>query len=170
MKLWQKDWVYRFGIMILVAVVWFGIKLIERGFGQILSLWPGFLITILLWIVGYQLGWVLVKMDKFMGKLLKGNNSITNLTSQWDMGIRNVVTMGAMAILGVWLVTSSGSYLAWGAVLGLQIRLLGELVRSVDYKKWYQVLNRDFEEREHGLVKLVLVLVTLFQLLMVVQG
>jgi hypothetical protein len=65
------------------------------------------------------------------------------------MPIRNILTAVVVAGLGLWVVSSSGSWIAMGMVLSLNTRLFTELVTTTDRKKWYWVFARDFSDAEH---------------------
>ena len=69
--------------------------------------------------------------------------------------VSNILTGFVVAIVGIWVVTSSGSMLASGVVLGLGVRLLVAFWRSADYSKWYWLFARQFEQREHRLIRWV---------------
>lgn len=63
--------------------------------------------------------------------------------------IRNILTGTVMMGVGLWVISSSRSWLGWGVVLGLNTRLFAELVGEVNWKKWYWVFDREFHETEH---------------------
>ena len=68
------------------------------------------------------------------------------------MPVHNVLTGLIVAILGVWVVSSSGNILAMGVVLGLSVRLFIGLLMEKDFDKWYWIFARKFTERENKIV------------------
>lgn len=69
--------------------------------------------------------------------------------------VHNVLTGLIVAVVGIWTITSSGSLLASGVVLGLGTRLLFTFWQEKDYAKWYWIFARQFTLREHNLIKWV---------------
>ena len=59
--------------------------------------------------------------------------------------IRNILTALIVAVLGMWVVSSVGSMLASGVVVGLGVRLFTEFLSSAEDKKnWFWVFAREF--------------------------
>ena len=71
------------------------------------------------------------------------------------MPVRNVLTGLIVAVMAVWVVTSSGSTIASGVAVGLSVRLLLEFWQASDWKKWYWLFAREFSSKENTLVKWV---------------
>lgn len=72
-----------------------------------------------------------------------------------NLPIHNILTGLVVAAVGVWVVTSSGSLIASGAVLGLTARLfIGALVEK-NYQKWYWMFAKQFSATEHKTVMVV---------------
>lgn len=59
--------------------------------------------------------------------------------------ISNMLTGLIVAVLGVWVVTSSGSLLASGVVVGLEIKLYTDFILDSDKKKWYWMFAKEVE-------------------------
>lgn len=169
MKMVSKKWLFRWVFLIVISLVWVLFRLSGIGFSRVLDLWPGFVITLSMWIVGWQFGWLLGDLDKFIGKFFKGNVAITEFMLQWQTGIKNILAVGVLVILGVWMITSNGSFIAWGVVMGIQVRLWYEILLTTDYKKWYLQISREFSMQEHNLVKVVFLIAILFQILLIVR-
>lgn len=69
-----------------------------------------------------------------------------------NLPIHNVLTGLVVAALGVWVVSSSGSLVASGAVLGLTTRLFIGAMAEKNYQKWYWMFAREFRMAEHRMV------------------
>lgn len=61
--------------------------------------------------------------------------------------VHNVLTAVIVAVLGIWVVSSAGSLLASGVVVGLGVRLFTEFL-SGDKNKWFWVFAREFSVEE----------------------
>ncbi len=81
-----------------------------------------------------------------------------NWRSAWDLlrrtagertklPIHNILTGLVVAVLGLWVVSSAGSLLASGVVVGLGVRLFTEFL-SGDKKNWFWVFAREFSVGE----------------------
>ncbi len=57
--------------------------------------------------------------------------------------VHNILTAMVVAVLGVWVVSSAGSMLASGVVVGLGVRLFTEFLAG-DKKNWFWVFAREF--------------------------
>ena len=81
--------------------------------------------------------------------------------------IHNVLTGVVVAVMGVWIVSSAGSALAFGVVVGLGIKLFVEFLFG-DKKNWFWVFAREFtvgEVRVVGGIWGLLVLISLIGLI-----
>lgn len=150
-----------------------------------------FWLGLALLVVGWVIGWWLCEIDHVMYAYACDPNSPTcsmvrtyiknrQWRAAWEalektsgerfkLPIRNILTMLVVAGVGVWVVTSSGSLLGSGVVLGLGGRLLLELAMEVDYKKWYWVFARQFALVEHRGLLAALVVAYLYQIFIVVR-
>ncbi len=153
-----------------VAVVWLVRGVTGVEFSNLGQLWPRPVMLIILWLAGWQLGVMLADGDKYLRGVLKGNSRVSEFLGQWSEGVRNVLTQLVLMILGYWLISSSGSYLAWGVVMGLQIRLLIEMATASDWTKWYTMTGREFNQREHRGMVLGMGGLILGQLLLAMRG
>jgi len=72
-----------------------------------------------------------------------------------NLPIHNILTGLVVAAVGVWVVTSSGSLIASGAVLGLTTRLFIGALMEKNYQKWYWMFAREFTATEHKTVMAV---------------
>lgn len=130
-----------------------------------------------LFVVGWGLGHLLADLDHLFYayacnpqelSCLRVKNEIANKRwrSAWAMlqatsgerkqlPVHNVLTGLIVAMLGIWTVTSSGSLIASGAVLGLGVRLILDFWQTDDYHKWYWIFAREFSPRENTIVRWV---------------
>lgn len=77
---------------------------------------------------------------------------VTTRGERQNLPIHNILTGLVVAAVGVWVVSSSGSLIASGAVLGLSVRLfIGALVEK-NYQKWYWMFAREFGVAEHRVI------------------
>lgn len=65
------------------------------------------------------------------------------------MPVRNMLTVAVILGMGIWIISSNPSFLAMGVLLGMTTRLLGEILAEKNYKKWYWLFAREFNETEH---------------------
>ncbi|OGC92449.1 hypothetical protein A3D85_00735 [Candidatus Amesbacteria bacterium RIFCSPHIGHO2_02_FULL_47_9] len=72
-----------------------------------------------------------------------------------NLPVHNILTGLAVAVAGVWVVSSSGSPLAMGAVLGVTTRMFIGAVIEKNYMRWYWIFAREFSRREHQVVMAV---------------
>lgn len=136
--------------------------------------------------IGWILGYLLAELDHVLYAFVCNPHELTcqrvkshvnqkNWKAAWmllqetikertQLSIHNVVTGLILAILGIWVVSSSGSLLASGAVLGLGIRLLTQLIWETDYHKWYWLFRRKFSPVENRIVQIVWSALLLLQL------
>ncbi len=123
-----------------------------------------------LFFIGWLLGFALADLNRYAIRFFPKNSSLTDLWSQWHETVRSVVTIVVLAILGLWLTSSSSSQLGWGAILGLQFRLLAELISSRDYSSWYRLIDRPISRREHQGLVLIWAAVLLIQIVFIFRG
>ena len=69
--------------------------------------------------------------------------------------VHNTLTGLVVAVLGIWVITSSGSILASGVALGLTTRLFIGLLLEKDFNKWYWVFAKKFTDKENRIVLMV---------------
>jgi len=127
--------------------------------------------------VGWGIGYLLADVDHLFYALvcnpqelscMRVKNELANHRwhSAWQMlrstagertrmPIHNVLTGLIVAVMAIWTVTSSGSLLASGVAIGLNVRLLIEFWRSADYTKWYWLIARPITAGENKIVKWV---------------
>lgn len=160
----------RYGVGALVSLVWLLTAILKLGINRWQLLWPEPVISVVLILIGLQIGWLILEVDKLLGSFFKGNTQATEFLLQWKVGMQNVVTMAVLAVLGFWLISSSNSVLAWGVVIGVQARLLIEFLATNQYKKWYELIGRSFDDRENMGVKVGFGLLFLIQLLFLIRG
>ena len=65
--------------------------------------------------------------------------------------IHNILTGLVVAVLGLWVVSSVGSALASGVVVGLGVRLFTDFL-SGDKKNWFWVFAREFGKSEINII------------------
>jgi len=136
------------------------------GLGAVMWLWD--LLLVAGWFIGYI---ILAEADHIFYALMCNPHELTcsrvraevdkkNWKLAWRMlqetkpernrlPIRNMLSVIVLAGLGLWVVSSSGSGLAVGAVLGLGVRLFKEALVEPDYKRWYWIFAREFSPQEH---------------------
>ncbi len=146
-KIVESVWVWK--IVPLVAILGFRVwgQWSRNGTGGIEYWEMGLLVG------GWILGWMLPVLEKQpkMAKYFQGGAG---------SAVENVLTASALSILGLWLVSSSSSFLAIGLVVGLSVSLYHRLfVDNVD--KWFWVFARSFSATEKR-VFVILWGVTLF--------
>lgn len=127
--------------------------------------------------VGWVMGYLLAEVDHLFYALvcnpqelscMRVKNELENhrWRSAWQMlkssagertrlPVRNVLTGLIVAVMAIWVVTSSGSMIASGVAVGLGVRLLLEFWQASDYKRWYWIFAREFGAKEHNLIKWV---------------
>jgi hypothetical protein len=94
------------------------------------------------------------------------------MTTKGERGklpIRNALTLGVVVVLGLWLLTSSPSWLGAGIALGLGTRLWVEMASERDYEKWYWVFDRRFALGDHRMVVIVLGIVLFAQFMLLLS-
>ena len=122
-----------------------------------------------LFVAGWVLGWNLVDLDQWV-KRAKLTGSWVGIFDQWKTQIRSIITIVVLVIMGVWLVSSSGSALGWGTVVGLQVRLLADMLQDTDFGSWYTAIARTFTKREHAGVLLAWTGLLLLQGFILLRG
>ncbi len=116
-------------------------------------------------VVGWAIGHVLAEVDQLFYVAMCNPQELTcqrirseisqrNFKNAWGLlqetrfernklPIHNVLTGVVVAVLGVWIVSSVGSALASGVVIGLGVRLFVEFLFG-DKKKWFWIFAREF--------------------------
>lgn len=69
-----------------------------------------------------------------------------------NLPVHNILTGLVVAAVGVWVVSSSGSLIASGVVLGLSTRLFIGALLEKNYQKWYWMFARGFSVAEHKVI------------------
>jgi hypothetical protein len=146
--------------------------------------------TDLLLVVGWLIGWGLAELDHLFYALVCDPKEVScqrvrreidlkRWKSAWGileatrgererLPVRNVLTVAVLAVTGVWLASSSASYVGWGMILGLSGRLFMEAVAEKNYQKWYWVFKREFSKLEHRLFMTMWLLTLVYQLAVVI--
>ncbi len=170
-----------FGVLGLVLVVRLVREYVAVGIGGINYVGNAFLAVG--WILGYLLGeadhlfYALVCNPQELS-CMRVKEELTNQRwhSAWVMlkstssertrlPIHNILTTAVVALMGIWMVTSSGNLLASGLVVGLSVRLVWELWQASDWSKWYWIFAREFSVSEHKIIRGVLTALVVFQCL-----
>lgn len=154
---------------LLLVLIWSLRELARVGVQLFLSQSLPLVLQIGLFMAGWVLGWSLVNLDKWV-EGLRLSGAVGEAMSSWKSSIRTVVTLAVLVVLGFWLVTSSQSVLGWGTVLGIQARLLSELVTEQRVDAWYAVLARKVSSREHTGAVVVFVVLFVIQFLLLVNS
>lgn len=152
-------WIVR--ILVIVAVV--GIRLLFR------QDWLGDLWLVVGWIIGYGLAEVdhlfyvaVCNPQELTCQRVRQELGARSWKSAWDLlrrtagertrlPIHNVLTGVIVAGLGIWVVSSSGSLLASGVVVGLGVKLFTEYL-SGEKKGWFWLFSREFALGEQRVV------------------
>ncbi len=150
--------------------------------------WIGNLWLLLGWILGYILAeaddWFYVAVcspQELTCQRVRHEVASKNWRNAWGllkstMGERqklplhNIVTALVVMIAGIWLITSSGSLLAIGLVMGLGIRLYFDFLSSVNYQNWYWIFSRQFAPQENKTAKIIWGTLLSIQLFLLVRG
>lgn len=148
-------WIVR--ILVIVGVV--GVRLLFR------QDWLGNALLVVGWLVGYalaeadQLFYVVVcNPQELTCQRVRHEIDTRNWRNAWGilkstvaertrLPIHNILTAMVVAVLGVWVVSSAGSVLASGVVVGLGVRLFTEFLAG-DKKSWFWVFAREFSIEE----------------------
>lgn len=172
------DWKKAIGSGFLWKTVPIGLIFAVRVWGQwqdkmFSKLWFGDILLILGWIIG----WMVAEADHLFYAAMCNPQELTcqrvrseigkrDLKKAWVMleetkgersklPVRNLLTVFVMLGVGLWAVSSSGSPIAAGMVLGFSIKLYSEFLRDRNWDKWYWVFARKFSPAEHRVVKTV---------------
>ena len=146
--------------------------------------------TDLLLVLGWLIGWGLAELDHLFYALVcdpqevscqrvKREIDLKRWKSAWGilestkgerqkLPVRNVLTASVLAVTGVWIASSSASFVGLGMVLGLSGRLFMEAMAEKNYQKWYWVFKREFSRVEHRLFMAVWLLTLVYQVGVVV--
>ena len=143
--------------------------------------WTDFLL-----VVGWLIGWGLAELDHLFYALVcdpkevscqrvKREIDLKRWKSAWGilestkgerqrLPVRNVLTVAVLAVTGIWMASSSASFVGLGTVLGLSGRLFMEAMAEKKYQKWYWVFKREFSLTEHRLFMVVWFITLMYQL------
>ncbi|HJZ06176.1 hypothetical protein A2634_01890 [Candidatus Amesbacteria bacterium RIFCSPHIGHO2_01_FULL_48_32] len=161
----------KFGMRSIALLV----LMIARGLSakyKVLSL--GFFLNNLVLFVGWAIGYFLSDLDDWYYALITRPHELDSQrvvgllkTGKWrearemvmvtrssreKLPVHNILTGLVVGIVGWWVISSSGSFLGAGVVLGLSVRLWIGLVHETDYQKWYWVFARKFTATENRIV------------------
>jgi len=171
-------WILQLGLMVVVI----GVRLFVKQ-DWIGNLWLG-----IGWLGGYFLAeaddWFYVAVcspQELTCQRVRHEISVRNWRNAWGLlkstsaerqklPLHNIVTAVVVSLAGIWLITSSGSFVAIGLVLGLGIRLFADFLTTINYKSWYWIFSRQFEAQENKIAKIVWGILLSIQLLLLVRG
>lgn len=156
---WEK-WVWRvgpIGVIVGIGIFTDWLALGIRGVKWLDYLWLS---------VGWIAGWVTVDADKY----LAGVKGMEKWMAEWSRAVRNALTAVILAILGLWLASSSNSLFASSLVFGMSVRLFSEFVYTKDYRGWYWIIAREISEREHRIFKIIWGALLVLNWLFLVRG
>ncbi len=167
----KKEQILNWVVLIILVAVRTLRQHLATGLGEINWLGNGLLVVG--WVIGHGLG----ELDHVFYALMcnpqelsctrvRGEIANRRWRSAWRMlketeaertrlPVHNVLTGLIVAVMAIWVVTSSGSMLASGVALGLSVRLLLEFWSAADYGKWYWLFARQFSPKEHDVIKWV---------------
>lgn len=143
----------------------------------------------LLTIGGLGLGWVLLSIEKvfyicqnshelhcvrFTSKLISRNfKEAWQMLKETQVGdkspIRNILTMGILGILGIWGILSLGNKFVPALIVGLYARMVWLLWNDINWQKWYWLFAREFEIKEHQIIRYILSFILIMQLFLLVR-
>lgn len=144
-------------------------------------------------VLGWMIGWLMIEIDDIFYVYSSNTQELTsqrvrqmiqtkNYRGAWNllqstrgeritrMPVRNVLTLMVVAAVGVWIVTSNGSPLGSGVVMGLGTRLLSEFLAENDKSKWFWIFARDFSHNEKTWITVGCTAALIWQALMTVRG
>jgi len=148
------------------------------------------LIINILWILaGLTLGWMLLSIEKIFyicqnSHELHCTRFISKLTSRnfreaWQMlretqvgensPIRNILTVFVLGILGIWGITSMGNRFVPALVVGLYARMIWLLWTDQAWQKWYWIITREFETKEHQIIRSILSFILILQVFFLIR-
>ena len=170
-----------------------GIILVGRIIGQYNSVdWLSIVVDKLFFVVGWGIGYLLAEADDMFYATVCSPQELTcqrvksemtqrNWKNAWGilkstkgertkLPIKNMLTAYVIAIVGVWVATSSRSVLAGGIVLSLGVRLFIDAIKERDFTKWYWVFARPFSMKEHRILMGVWGLLLAVQFFVLLRG
>ena len=148
--------------------------------------------TDLLLVLGWILGWMLAEVDQVFYALtcdpaeatcqrVKREMTLKRWKSAWkileetqrerrERPVRNMLTVGVLLVMGIWMATSSASFVGMGMVLGLTGRLYIEAWEGKNYSGWYWVFKREFTSGEHRIFMTIWGVLLFFLTVIIVKG
>ncbi len=147
------------------------------------------IINILWTLTGLGLGWVMLSVEKvfyicqnshelhcvrFTSKLLSRNfKEAWQMLRETQVGdkspIRNVLTAFVIGVLGIWSLTSLGNKFVPALIAGLYARMIWLLWTDKAWQKWYWIFAREFEIKEHQIIRYIFSFILILQLLLLVR-
>jgi hypothetical protein len=144
-------------------------------------------------VLGWMIGWLLTEIDDYFYVYVSNPQELTSQRAKqylaakdfkglWNllqatrgertsrMPVRNALTLLVMTFVGIWIVTSNGSPLGSGVVLGLGTRLWSEFLTEKDKDKWFWIFSRVFTHGEQMWITVGTGLALIWQILMTVRG
>ncbi len=152
-QLWKR--MIQIGPILVVVVIGLIREFSRLGLWHIQGFRWELLLMYALFIIGGILGYFLVDLDEFLKKRRITNPQVGEILLQWKRSVRNVLTCAVIALCGIWVISSSGSALAWGLVFAMQLRLFSELLFAEDYAGWYWVISRQISRVENRIFLIV---------------
>lgn len=147
------------------------------------------IINYLLILIGLALGWVTLSIEKifyiyqnshelhcvrFTSKLISRNfKEAWQMLKETQAGdkspIRNILTMGILGVLGIWGILSLGNKFVPALIVGLYARMVWLLWIDINWQKWYWLFAREFEIKEHQIIRYILSFILIMQLFLLVR-
>lgn len=116
---------------------------------------------------GWVLGWMLPDLV-IRPEVTKRLPS--DLGTGMERAMWNVLTLGAVLLAGLWVISSGESPISSGLVTGLGLRLYSTMLTEADYKKWYWVFTREFSMHEHKMFMVLYGILLVFQFVFLIRG
>ncbi len=147
------------------------------------------IINYLIIVAGLALGWLLLSIEKvfyicqnshelhcvrFTSKLIARNfKEAWQMLRETQVGdnspIRNILTLGILGILGIWGILSLGNRFVPALIVGLYARMIWLLWTDKAWQKWYWLFAREFEIKEHQIIRYILSFILVLQLWLLVR-
>ena len=147
------------------------------------------ILNVFLTLAGLVLGWVMLSIEKvfyicqnshelhcvrFTSKLISRNfKEAWQMLKETQVGdkspIRNILTMGILGILGIWGILSLGNKFVPALIVGLYARMVWLLWIDINWQKWYWLFAREFELKDHQIIRYILSFILVLQLWLLVR-
>ena len=175
----------KFGVRSLVVLGIVGVRVIKVPRID-------FFLSNLLLLVGWAVGYFLSDLDDWVYALVTHPHELTSRRvrdllslGKWRearemliatreererLPIHNAMTGLVVAGVGLWVISSSGSTLGSGVVLGLSVRLWWGMMRGEEYQRWYWMVARKMTLAEHKMIGGIWGVLVALQIVLLMRG